>query len=119
MGRNLHRIIFLGVGIILFTAQFSYKFFAYSSRPAFGPVTRQAPSNHGHPHLLHAHHFNPRLALSLDKRYTMQKAVVLGEPVFNLALPRSSRSAEPGTSGPQVWHRHPNELVALRGPPVA
>jgi hypothetical protein len=118
MGRNLHRIIFLGVGIILFTAQFSYKFFAYSSRPAFGPVTRQAPSHHVNRHVAHSHHFNPRLALSLDKRYTLIKAVALVEPVFNLTLPRPKRPAEPGTGGPQVWHRHLNQPV-LRGPPVA
>ncbi len=118
MRRNLHRIIFLGVGIILFTAQFSYKFFAYSSRPAFGPVTRQAPPHHINPHLAHSHHFNPRLALSLDKRYVTQKAVALVEPFFVLVLPDSGRATEPGTGAPQVWHRHLNKPV-LRGPPAA
>ena len=100
-------VLFL-IGISLFTAQVSYKFYALSSRPVYHQVAANAD----------LHHYDHRLSLSLDKRYKVQKVVAFPTPVFRLdGHPLASRP-EQVFDQPPVLELQLSDPV-LRGPPCA
>jgi hypothetical protein len=107
------KVIFSVVGLILLTAQVSYKFYRLASMPVFRGAQRQYVSSGYRP----VSPMDEDARLSLDKRFDLKSSFALLTPVFRFLHFAGPGLVLPCLSAPEpVDHGH--VLTFLRGPPA-
>jgi len=107
------KVIFSVVGLTLFTAQVSYKFYRSASMPVFG----SAQAGHKHSGYIPVSGTDSKTRMSLDKRFDLKTSFALLTPVFCFLHFAGTALILPSLSAPETVD---NKLVLsyLRGPPA-
>jgi hypothetical protein len=112
------RVLAVLMGLILFTAQLSYRFYVLSSQPVFNAAAQKAASpSYPGTGILHDH--NHAADLSLDKRYNFQKTFALWVPIFRIDLPPIINKGKIPEWKEELPVSSLTAHPALRGPPCA